>query len=87
MSLLKRRALTISLFVSKWEKVIKAMITRNIVQKKLGLASIQTTNRGRPVRKTVMNDVPVELAHSFFQWYAGRKSEVKIEYNEEHVLD
>ncbi|PAE14511.1 hypothetical protein CHH91_19075, partial [Virgibacillus sp. 7505] len=61
------------------EKVIKAKITRNILQKRLGLASIETTNRGNPVRHSGINDVPVELAHSFLQWYRGRKNDITVE--------
>ncbi|GIN12665.1 hypothetical protein J26TS2_25320 [Shouchella clausii] len=76
---LKKGAFTTSLFVSKREKVIKAKITRNIIQKRLGLASIEITNRGNPVRHSGMDDVPIELAHSFLQWYRGREDDINVE--------
>ncbi len=75
----KTGALTTSLFVSKREKVIEVKMTRNIIQKWLGLASIETTNRGKPVHHSSVEDVPVELAHSFFQWYANRKNDIRVE--------
>ena len=74
----KKGALTTSLFVSKREKVIEVKVTRNIIQKMLGLASIETTNRGKPVHHSGVNDVPVERANKFFQWYMGRKNEIRV---------
>ncbi len=75
----QKGALTTSLFISKREKVIEVKMTRNIVQKMLGLSSIETMNRGKPVHYSGVHDVPVELANFFFQWYVGRKKEVKVE--------
>ena len=75
----KTGALTTSLFVSKREKVIEVEITRNIVQKSLGLASVETINRGSPVHHTDINDIPIEMAHDFFHWYVNRKNEIEIE--------
>ncbi|TCS94148.1 PH domain-containing protein [Hazenella coriacea] len=75
----KKGILTTSLFVSKREKVIEVKVTRNIVQKMLGLASIETTNRGKPVHHAGVDDVPTELANSFLLWYVGRKNEIKVE--------
>ncbi len=75
----KTGAFTTSLFVSKREKVIEVKMTRNIVQKWLGLASIETINRGKPVHHSSIDDVPVELANSFLQWYANRKNDIRVE--------
>jgi putative membrane protein len=75
----KTGALTTSLFISKREKVIEVGITRNIIQKKIGLASVETINRGSPVHHTDINDLPIEVAHDFFHWYVNRKNEVRIE--------
>ncbi len=62
----KTRALTTSLFISKREMIIEVGISRNIVQKMLGLASVETMNRGGPVYHTYINDVPIEVAHYYF---------------------
>lgn len=75
----KTGALTTSLFISKREKVIEVEIKRNIVQKSLGLASVETINRGSPVHHTNINDVPIKVAHEFFHWYVDRRNEVEIE--------
>ena len=75
----KTGALTTSLFISKREKVIEVGISRNIIQKMLGLASIETVNRARPIHHTYINDIPVETAHDFFHWYAKRGNEIEIE--------
>lgn len=75
----KTGALTTSLFISKREKVIEVGLTRNIVQKALGLTSVETVNRGSPVHHTYINDVPNEVAHDFFDWYTKRSNEIEIE--------
>ncbi|MBO0993198.1 PH domain-containing protein [Bacillus sp. SD088] len=75
----KEGALTTSLFVSKREKVIEVKVTRNLIQKMLGLASIGTINRGRPVHHSGVNDVPVELANTLFKWYMKRNNEIHVE--------
>lgn len=75
----KTGALTTTLFISKREKVIEVEIKRNIVQKLLGLATVETINRGSPVHHTNINDVPLKVAYEFFQWYVNRKKEVEIE--------
>ncbi|MEK3889478.1 PH domain-containing protein [Bacillus sp. FSL K6-3431] len=75
----KKGVLTTSLFISKREKVIEVEVTRNIIQKILGLASIETINRGKPVHHSGLDDVPIEFAHSFFMWYVGRKNDISVE--------
>lgn len=76
---IKTGALTTSLFISKREKIIEVGMSRKIVQQMLGLASVETMNRGNPVRHTYINDIPIESAHAFFHWYAKRSNEIKIE--------
>lgn len=76
---LKTGGLTTSLFVSKRDKVIEVMVTRNLFQKWLGLASITTVNRAKPVQHNGIKDVPVEFAESFYTWYRGRGKEIEIE--------
>ncbi|MGX6445720.1 PH domain-containing protein [Neobacillus sp. K501] len=76
---LKTGGLTTSLFVSKRDKVIEIQVTRNLFQKWLGLASIETINRAKPVKHNEIEDVPVEFAEAFYQWYQGRRREVEVE--------
>jgi putative membrane protein len=54
-------------------------VTRNIIQQMVGLASIGTINRAKPVHHTGVDDVPLELAASLYQWYMGRRNEIKVE--------
>ncbi|MCM3112395.1 PH domain-containing protein [Lederbergia lenta] len=75
----KKGVFTTSLFVSKREKIIEVKVRRNIIQKVLGLASIETINRGKPVQHSGLDDVPLEFAHSFLNWYVKRKNEIKVE--------
>ncbi|USK55400.1 PH domain-containing protein [Cytobacillus solani] len=75
----KKGSLTTTLFVSKREKVIEVRVSRNIIQKLLGLASIKTINRAKPVYHAGIEDVPQELANVFYKWYKGRKNEIKLE--------
>lgn len=76
---LKTGGLTTSLFVSKRDKVIEIQVVRNLFQKWLGLASIETINRAKPVKHNKIEDVPVEFAEVFYKWYLGRRKEVEIE--------
>ncbi|MCP3774368.1 PH domain-containing protein [Paenibacillus sp. MZ04-78.2] len=75
----KTGSLTTALFVSKREKVIEVKVTRSVVQKWLGLASVGTINRAKPVRHAGIDDAPIELAESFVKWYMGRRKEIKVE--------
>jgi putative membrane protein len=75
----KKGILTTTLFVSRRDKVIEVRVTRNIIQRLLGLASIETINRAKPIHFAGVKDVPVELSDSFYKWYLGRKNEIKVE--------
>lgn len=75
----KKGSLTTTLFVSKREKIIEVNVNRNIMQKMLGLASIETINRAKPVHRASVDDVPLELAESFYKWYKGRRNEITVE--------
>ncbi|CAI8902568.1 putative membrane protein [Brevibacillus sp. IT-7CA2] len=72
-------SLTTTLFVSKREKIIEVNVKRGLLQKQLGLASIKTVNRAKPVSHKGVTDVPIELAEGFYQWYMGRRKEIKVE--------
>ncbi|MBG9943979.1 membrane protein [Brevibacillus formosus] len=72
-------SLTTTLFVSKREKIIEVNVKRGLLQKQLGLASIKTVNRAKPVSHKGVTDVPLELAEGFSQWYMGRRKEIKVE--------
>jgi len=75
----KSGSIATSLFVAKRDKVIEVEVSRTIVQKKFGLASIELINRAKPVLHTVVDDVPIEWADSFYGWYADRRNEVNVE--------
>lgn len=71
-------ALTSTLFLSKREKVIEIKITRHPLQRKLGLASIHTVNRAKPVMHQHVHDIPDDVAGTFQMWYMRRSNEVQI---------
>ncbi|MBD1373547.1 PH domain-containing protein [Hazenella sp. IB182357] len=75
----KTGGMTTSLFISKRDKIIEVKVTRNIIQQMIGLASIGTIHRAKPVHHAGVDDVPLELATSFYHWYMGRKNEIKLE--------
>ncbi|MGN7402918.1 PH domain-containing protein [Cytobacillus praedii] len=75
----KKGSLTTTLFISKREKVIEVKVSRNIIQKLLGLASITTINRAKPVYHAGVEDVPQEVTNEFCKWYKGRSGEIKVE--------
>jgi putative membrane protein len=74
----KKGILTTTLFVSRRDKVIEVRVNRNIIQRLLGLASIETINRAKPIHFAGVKDVPVELSSTFYKWYMGRRNEVKV---------
>lgn len=76
---LKKGSLTTSLFISKRDKIIEVSVSQNIIQKALGIASIGTINRAKPIHMNGVNDVPVELASTFYKWYMDRRNEIKVE--------
>ncbi|MRG88078.1 PH domain-containing protein [Salinibacillus xinjiangensis] len=66
-----------SMFISKRSKFIEVAASRNIVQQKLGLATLDTVNRANPVLHTSIDDVPIDWANKFFTWYKGRQQDMK----------
>ncbi|WP_102272658.1 PH domain-containing protein [Cytobacillus massiliigabonensis] len=74
----KKGSLTTTLFISKREKVIEVNVSRNIIQKLFGLASIETINRAKPVYHAGVEDVPQELTAAFCEWYRRRSKEIKV---------
>ncbi|MBO1513576.1 PH domain-containing protein [Metabacillus bambusae] len=76
---IKKGSWTTSLFISKRDKVIEVKVSRNIFQKLLGLATIGTINRAKPIQHAGVDDVPLVLADSFYKWYMGRRNEIEIE--------
>lgn len=74
---LRTGALTSTLFVSKREKVIEVQITRNVLQRWFGVASIHTVNRAKPVLHHRAHDIPLDTAESFQLWYMGRTQDVQ----------
>lgn len=75
----KTGSLETSLFISKRDKVVEIDVSRNKVQHYLGLASIHMVNRAKPVHHTRLLDVPTDVSHDFYTWYANRIVEVNIE--------
>lgn len=65
-----------SLFISKRAKITEVKVTQGILQRRLDLASIQTTNRAKPVLHHKAQDVPVQAADHFYMWYMERTKDV-----------
>lgn len=68
-----------TVFISKREKIIEVNVTRSKLQQLLGLASIGTVNRAKPVHHSGVDDIPVQMADHFYTWYAKRGSDIKVE--------
>ncbi|AZK48916.1 PH domain-containing protein [Paenibacillus lentus] len=76
---IKTGSLTTTLYISKRDKVIEVKVTQSKLQRLLGLASIGTINRAKPVHHTGVKDVPLGMAESFYKWYIGRRTEITVE--------
>lgn len=75
----KTGSLQTSVFISKRDKIVEVQVTRSKMQQWLGLASIGTINRAKPVHHTGVDDIPVEMATTFYKWYAGRMNDIETE--------
>lgn len=71
--------LTSRLFISKRDKIIEVKVTRNVLQRWLGLASIHLVNRARPVYHQKLSDVPAVWGRSFYDWYGEREVRLREE--------
>lgn len=67
-----------SLFITKREKVIEASTSQSIIQKKLGLSSIVTINRSKPVHHSTIKDIPTVITDEFVHWYSRRIDDIEI---------
>lgn len=76
---LKNGGFTSTLFVTKREKIVEIEITQNGIQRALGLSSLQTVTRARPIHTSYLEDVPDALAGSFHHWYRGRSKKVELD--------
>ena len=75
----KSGSLKTTLFLSKRDKIIEVNVSQGLIQKKLGLATVGTMNRAKPIHNASIHDIPVELANTFYHWYVERSREVKLE--------
>lgn len=71
--------LSMELFVTNRKKVIEIEVHQNLIQKKLGLATIQTINRTKPYHLEEMLDVRYQEAQQFILWYQDRYQEIQLE--------
>lgn len=70
--------LTSRLFISKRDKIIEVKVTRNVLQRWLGLASVHVANRARPVLHQKLSGVPAVWGRSFYAWYGERTRDVRV---------
>lgn len=70
--------LTSRLFISKRDKIIEVKVTRNVLQRWLGLASVHVANRARPVLHQKLSGVPAVWGQSFYAWYGERTRDVRV---------
>ncbi|MMZ62441.1 hypothetical protein D1872_246500 [compost metagenome] len=58
--------------------MIEVKVTRNVLQRCLGLASVHLVNRARPVLHQKLSDVPAVWGQSFYAWYGERTRDVRV---------
>lgn len=75
----KTGSLQTSLFISKRVNIVEVSVTRSKLQQLLGLASIGTINRAKPVHHSGIDDIPVQMATEFYAWYERRRNEIEFE--------
>ncbi|HLR51986.1 MAG TPA: PH domain-containing protein [Candidatus Avamphibacillus sp.] len=71
--------LSTDIFITNRKKVIEVNVEQNIIQKKFGIATINTVNRVKPVHHGKLQDVPFSKSEQFIKWYKQRATEVRTE--------
>lgn len=68
-----------TLFVTNRKKVIEIEVEQTILQKKMGLATISTFNRTKPVHMEHLSDISFDVSHIFIAWYQERLHGIETE--------
>lgn len=68
-----------SAFHTNRKQVIEIEMKQSLLQRKFGLASIQTTNKSTPPHEESIHDISVEDAKEFVYWYGRRAEEVTLQ--------
>ncbi len=66
-------------FQTSRKQMIEITVKQSAIQRKLGLATIETANISTPVYRQELADLPVQDAEQFTTWYGQRIDEVVIE--------
>ncbi len=66
-------------FITTRKDVIEIAVKQSLIQRKLGLATIQTINQATPVHEEEIKDVPIVVANQFMAWYGERFNDVEVE--------
>lgn len=75
----KTGGLSTDIFITNRRKVIEIYLEQNLLQKRLGIATINTVNRVKPVHHETLQDIPFIETKDFIQWYQQRAKEIKTE--------
>jgi putative membrane protein len=74
---IKSGAFTTTMFVTKRNKMIEIARMQNPLQRWLGLATITSINRAKPVLHTKIKDIPAIEAARFYAWFHQRTEDVR----------
>lgn len=75
----RKGGFTTTTFLSRRDKIIEVGVSSNLIQQFLGLATVTTVNRAKPVYHNTLTDVPVNFSTLFYSWYMEREKEVEHE--------
>ncbi|MFP7171290.1 PH domain-containing protein, partial [Terribacillus halophilus] len=62
---------------TKRNKMIEIARNQNPLQRRLGLATIESINRAKPVLHNKMKDIPEKEADRFYRWFHQRTNDVR----------
>lgn len=66
-------------FLTSHEKIDQLSLSQSYLQKKLGLASITITTRGKPIFQMDLQDILISDAHHIFHWYTNQAYQLQTE--------
>ncbi|SFL43484.1 putative membrane protein [Gracilibacillus orientalis] len=73
--------LTSRMFITKRKRVVEMSYSQSMLQKFFDLVSISTMNRSTPTRIETIDDVPLDFAKTFQDWYLHRQKDTTYQQN------
>lgn len=69
--------ISLTTLITTREKIIEFNLMQNFITKPFDLASIEVTNRGKPIHVQSLEEIPMDMSKRAFVWYTARNPEIE----------